>query len=97
MPELQPKFELPAIWQPTERWIRTSFNGETVANSKQVMLMIENDREMAYYFPLPDLQEGYLRPSVPRTAFSHSASVGSRRPAHRQYAWASSQDTNTTG
>jgi hypothetical protein len=27
---------------------------------------------------------GYIRPSVPRAAFSHSASVGSRLPAHSQ-------------
>src|SRR3978361_405507 len=35
--------------------------------------------------------------SPPRAAYSHSASVGSRVPAQRQYACASSQDTWTTG
>src|SRR5438093_5928650 len=43
------------------------------------------------------LPQGYLRPSVPRAAFSHSASVGKRLPAHVQYARASSQDTYATG
>src|SRR5437016_418112 len=40
---------------------------------------------------------GYSRPSTPRAAFSHSASVGNRWPAHWQYALASCQVTPTTG
>ncbi len=40
---------------------------------------------------------GYVRASVPRAAFSHSASVGSRPPAQAQKADASSQSTNVTG
>ena len=40
---------------------------------------------------------GYVRASVPRAAFSHSASVGSRPPAQAQNADASSQSTNVTG
>jgi hypothetical protein len=32
---------------------------------------------------------------VPRAAFCHSASVGSRRPAHRQYSRASNQEGST--
>src|SRR3954470_15447406 len=40
---------------------------------------------------------GYLRPSVPRAASSHSDSVGSRLPDHLAYATASSHVTKTTG
>ena len=41
--------------------------------------------------------QGYSRPSVPRAAFSHSASVGRRPPAKRQKACASAQVTFATG
>src|SRR6185503_15184516 len=40
---------------------------------------------------------GNRRGSVPRAAFSHSASVGSRPPAQLQTAVASCQSTNVTG
>src|SRR4051812_20527079 len=40
---------------------------------------------------------GKSRPSAPRAARSHSASVGRRRPAHAQYSRASAQVTFTTG
>jgi uncharacterized protein (DUF427 family) len=79
MTENHPRFELPAIWQPTERWIHTSFNGETIASSKQVMLMIENDRELDYYFPQADTQQEYLQPSEYQ---EESAARGLRRFWH---------------
>ena len=41
--------------------------------------------------------QGYFRPSSPRAALSHSASVGSLPPAQEQKAWASYQLTSTTG
>src|SRR5512137_1463223 len=41
---------------------------------------------------------GYFSPSLPpRAAYSHSASVGRRPPAHLQYATASAQVTVWTG
>jgi hypothetical protein len=40
---------------------------------------------------------GYSRPSVPRAAFSRSASVGRRLPAHEQKAAAFVQVTSCTG
>src|SRR5512142_1884261 len=43
------------------------------------------------------LPQGKVRPSVPRAAFSHSASVGSLLPAQVQYAVASFQVTRATG
>src|SRR5579871_4497532 len=41
--------------------------------------------------------QGNMRPSVPRAAFSHSASVGRRPVAQRQNWTALSQETLTTG
>src|SRR5439155_14266647 len=41
--------------------------------------------------------QGNFRPKGPRAAFSHSASVGTARPAHSQNAVASSKLTWTTG
>src|SRR5512140_3843021 len=40
---------------------------------------------------------GYIRPSLPRAAYSHSASVGNRFPAHVQYATAWFQSTQLIG
>src|SRR6266849_242678 len=40
---------------------------------------------------------GYMRPSVPRAAFSHSCEVGSRLPAHLANSWASRKLTSTIG
>lgn len=39
------------IFEPTARWIRTTYAGETIADSKQAMLMIESRTELNYYFP----------------------------------------------
>jgi hypothetical protein len=43
------------------------------------------------------LPQGYMNPSAPRQAFSHSASLGKRLPAQAQYSVASCQETPTTG
>src|SRR5690349_21705234 len=40
---------------------------------------------------------GYVRPSSPLAALCHSASVGSRLPAHLPYSQASCQLTSTMG
>jgi hypothetical protein len=41
--------------------------------------------------------QGNFAPSLPRAAFSHSASVGSRPPAHAQYAFASALAIQVAG
>lgn len=50
-------------WQPTDRWVRVVFNEETIADSRSVMLMIESQRELHYYFPTGDVQMAHLRRS----------------------------------
>src|SRR5262245_50058620 len=43
------------------------------------------------------LPQGWMRPSLPRAAYSHSASVGSRPPLQAQYAAACPQSTQLIG
>ena len=38
-------------YEPSQRWIRVKSDGEWIANTKTPMLMIENLREIDYYFP----------------------------------------------
>ena len=54
---LNNRFKLPSIWEPTERRIRVYFENRLIADTKQAMLMLENDREMAYYFPQSDIDQ----------------------------------------
>lgn len=53
------------VWQfePTQRWIRPSLAGVVVADSKQVMLMIESRGELDYYFPMEDVRVDLLQAS----------------------------------
>jgi len=53
------------VWkfEPTNRWVRTTFQGETIADSKQAVLMIESRRELDYYFPLADVRQDLLSES----------------------------------
>ncbi len=53
------------VWkiEATGRWIRTTLNGITVADSKQVKLMMESRGEQDYYFPLEDVRQDLLEPS----------------------------------
>src|SRR5262249_8869271 len=48
-------------------------------------------------FPGLSLPQGYLRPSFPRAAYSHCASVGRYLSAHLQYRSACSQSTQLIG
>ncbi|MCQ3973767.1 MAG: hypothetical protein DPW09_10015 [Anaerolineae bacterium] len=53
------------VWkfEPTERWVRATHHGETIADSKRVMLMIESMGELDYYFPVADVRLDLLTPS----------------------------------
>lgn len=46
--------------EPSGRWVRAKFNGETVADSKRVMLLIESNYEIHYYFPKEDVKTEFL-------------------------------------
>ena len=43
-------------WEPSPRWVRVRFRGETIADSKRVMLMREKGRLPVYYFPQEDVR-----------------------------------------
>ncbi len=53
------------VWkfEPTDRWVRATLGGETVADSKHARLMIESPGEVDYYFPLSDVRTDLLEPS----------------------------------
>ena len=51
-------------FEETGRWIRTTFEGVTIADSKRVKLMMESRGEQDYYFPLEDVRQDLLQPSA---------------------------------
>ena len=59
-------------FESSPRWIRVEFNGEIVADSKNVMLMIESGYELVYYFPVADVRNEFL------TESDHSTRSGYR-------------------
>ncbi len=55
-------------WEPSPRRVRAIFNGETVADSRRVMLLIEPRHLPVFYFPLEDVHRDLLEPSDHRTS-----------------------------
>ena len=53
--------------EPSPRWLRAVFNGETVASSKRVLLLRETASLPIYYFPSADVRSDLLEPSTERT------------------------------
>ena len=53
------------VWkfEPTWRWIRGKLDGETVADSRRAMLMLESPGEVDYYFPIEDVRQDLLQES----------------------------------
>lgn len=47
-------------FEPTPRWVRVMFGGETIADSKHVMLMRETGHPPVYYFPQEDVRMDLL-------------------------------------
>ena len=50
------------VWkfEPAQRWIRGTLNGETIVDSKRARLMIESPGEVDYYFPLAEVRMDLL-------------------------------------
>src|SRR5438046_5765806 len=55
-------------FEPIQRRVRVMFGGVTIADSRKVMLMLENRRLAVYYFPVNDVRIDLLVP----TRFSSS-------------------------
>ncbi|MCO7124298.1 DUF427 domain-containing protein [Sporolactobacillus shoreicorticis] len=51
------------LFESTPRWVRATFNGVTIADSKKVMLLHERGRLPVYYFPENDVRTDLFTPS----------------------------------
>ena len=52
------------LFEPTHRRVRVLLGGITVADSRAVMLMLENKRLAIYYFPVKDVRAELLVPTT---------------------------------
>jgi uncharacterized protein (DUF427 family) len=50
-------------WEPSPRHVRAVFNGETIADSRQVMLLIEPRHLPVFYFPFDDVRRDRMEPT----------------------------------
>jgi uncharacterized protein (DUF427 family) len=50
-------------WEPSPRHVRALFNGETVADSRRVRLLLEPRHLPIFYFPLEDVRLDLLEPT----------------------------------
>ena len=57
------------VWkfEPTSRWVRATLQGQTIADSKRAMLMLESRGEQDYYFPQEDVNFDHLTPTALQT------------------------------
>ena len=53
--------------EPTPRWIRVQFHGETIADSKRALLLRETRHLPVYYFPPEDVRMEFLTPTETHT------------------------------
>jgi uncharacterized protein (DUF427 family) len=90
----QPKWKL----EPTPRWIRAKFGGETIADSKQVLLLIESPHQLIYYFPIVDVRMDLLIPSgyveesrYKGSAFFYQVEVGGKVAENAAWAYPQTQ------
>jgi uncharacterized protein (DUF427 family) len=51
------------VAEPSPRWVRNFFGGETIADSRRVMLFRENRVLPVYYFPTADVRMDLLQPT----------------------------------
>jgi len=60
-----PKIELiePSVrTEPSQRWVRVQFNGESVADTKNAILVWPQGHMITYYFPMDDVRTEWLEP-----------------------------------
>src|SRR5262245_38595889 len=53
--------------EPSPRWVHVVFNGETIADSKRVKLLLETNHRPIYYFPRDDVRLDLLEPTTHHT------------------------------
>ncbi len=49
--------------EPSPRWVRVKFNGETVADSRRALLLRETGSRPTYYFPPEDVRMDLMQPT----------------------------------
>jgi uncharacterized protein (DUF427 family) len=59
------------VVEPSPRWVRTMFGGETIADSRHVMMLRENRILPVYYFPRQDVRTDLLEPTGETTHDEH--------------------------
>jgi uncharacterized protein (DUF427 family) len=50
-------------WEPSPRHVRAMLNGETVVDSRRVMLLIEPKHLPVFYFPFADVRSDWMEPT----------------------------------
>ena len=50
-------------FEPSPKWVRIYFNGQLIADSRDMMLLREEDRLPLYYFPKDDVRMDCLQAS----------------------------------
>jgi len=63
MPHPTELIEAAVSLEPSARRVRATFNGETIVDSKRVMLLHERGRVPVYYFPKEDVRFDLLEPT----------------------------------
>lgn len=56
-----------AFMEPTQKEVRVVFAGETIARSRQVLIMYETKHLPVYYFPMSDVRMELLEPTDRKT------------------------------
>ena len=70
---VNPKKALRGVWQPTGRRVHVIFNGETIADTDDVMLLRDDDIHLHYFFPVEDVS---MRSLIPTNHTTHSGLKG---------------------
>src|SRR5437867_11978480 len=53
--------------EPSPRWVRVVFNGQTIADSKNAKLLRETGSRPVYYFPKEDVRMDLMEPTTQHT------------------------------
>jgi len=59
----QQKKDIGTRWEASQRWVRVMFGGETIADSRRVMLLRDGPYSIHYLFPQSDVRMDLLEPS----------------------------------
>src|SRR5204862_4085273 len=72
--ELQTSFNNQAIrTELSPKWIRVTFGGEVIADSRRVLIVLEQRRTPVYYFPQQDVRMDRMTPTTTQT---HNDRIG---------------------